>query len=160
MIAFSTMPSSPAAHSAETAALARAGGQATSAAARRPTVLLVEDNSNLAATAQMLLERLGYAVRQAATARQAIDVLFAGDAVDLVFSDIVMPGEMNGIELAKLIRERIPEMPVVLTTGFTSAAEDAFALGFTLLQKPYPMEVLERALHDALAGQSKNGGRA
>jgi two-component system NtrC family sensor kinase len=125
-----------------------------------PIILLVEDNTNLAATAQMLLERLGYTVKQAATARQAIDLISTGDAVDLVFSDIVMPGEMNGIELAKMIRERIPQLPVVLTTGFTSAAEDAFALGFTLLQKPYPMEVLERALHDALADHPKGGSQA
>src|SRR5438477_558 len=98
----------------------------------------------------MLLERLGYHVKQAATARQAVDMLFSGrtidSPVDLVFSDIVMPGEMNGIDLANLVRERIPDLPVVLTTGFTTAAEDAFSLGFTLLQKPYPMEVLEQAL--------------
>jgi two-component system NtrC family sensor kinase len=158
MIASSTMPSGPQAQSPGN--YTQSGHDGISSGDRTRTVLLVEDNTNLAATAQMLLERLGYQVKQATTARQAMDILFAGQPVDLVFSDIVMPGEMNGIELAKVIRDRIPDLPVVLTTGFTSAAEDAFALGFTLLQKPYPMEVLERALHEALSGQPKGGGRA
>jgi CheY-like chemotaxis protein len=159
MIVSTIVSSQTAENAAAAAALAQSSDNGI-ATGRSATILLVEDNSNLATTAQMLLERLGYHVRQAATARQAMDIIFTGEAVDLVFSDIVMPGEMNGIELAKMIRDRIPDLPVVLTTGFTSAAEDAFALGFPLLQKPYPMEILEQALHDALAGQMKGGGRA
>jgi signal transduction histidine kinase len=121
----------------------------------QPTVLVVEDNELMGFTMGMMLERLGYRVERAMTARQALNMLDSGQAADLVISDIVMPGEMSGIEFAKLMRDRQPTLPIVLTTGFTSAAADGIADGFTLLLKPYPIEqlatTLEKLLHSSPA---------
>jgi DNA-binding NtrC family response regulator len=97
-------------------------------------------------TIRMMLESLGYAVDHVQTARQALERLDRGKMADIIFSDIVLPGELSGLAFGNLMRERDPKLPVVLTTGFTSAAEDARAQGFTVLVKPYPLEVLADAL--------------
>jgi CheY-like chemotaxis protein len=110
-------------------------------------VLVVEDNELMTFTIRMMLTSLGYAVQHVQTARQALDKLDRDSAVmDLIFSDIVLPGELSGLAFANLIRERDPELPVMLTTGYTSAAEDARSQGFTVLVKPYPLEALANAL--------------
>jgi len=129
----------------------RAAADRQSAEPLVSAVLLVEDSPYLATTMQMMLERLGYAVRHVVNARLALDIIEAGEPIDLVFSDIVMPGEINGIKLAQILRERFPSLPIVLTTGFSNAARDAQLKGFRLLEKPYPIEALDRALRDALS---------
>ena len=73
----------------------------------------------------------------------------AEDGIDLVFSDILMPGGMNGLELAEAVRGKYPKLPVLLTTGYSSSAQDALRRGFEVLQKPYDLAALERALHEA-----------
>jgi CheY-like chemotaxis protein len=115
------------------------------------SILLVEDNAYLAAMAEMLLETLGYKIKYAPTARQALEMLSDGTAVDAVFTDILMPGGMSGIEFAKIVRERLPDLPIVLTTGSPLAADDARALGFAVLERPCPVDVLESTLRTALA---------
>src|SRR5271169_261141 len=117
------------------------------------TVLLVEDNAEVAEVAKAYLEQLGYQVRHALSAQAGLDQL-AGD-VDLVFSDILMPGGMNGLELADAVRRRYPGLPVLLTTGYSSSAQDALRRGFEVLPKPYNLAVLERALHKALGVQEE-----
>jgi two-component system, NtrC family, sensor kinase len=112
------------------------------------TVLLVEDNAEVAEVTKAYLEQLGYQVRHAASAQAGLDQL--ADDVDLVFSDILMPGGMNGLELADAVRRRYPGLPVLLTTGYSSSAQDALRQGFEVLPKPYNLAVLERALHEAL----------
>jgi two-component system NtrC family sensor kinase len=66
--------------------------------------------------------------------------------IDLVFSDVLMPGGMNGLELGHAIRKLYPNIPVLLTTGLTSSARDAVEQGFVLLQKPFDLAALEEAL--------------
>jgi signal transduction histidine kinase len=110
-------------------------------------VLLVEDNKDVAMVATEMLAGLGFAVNWVSTAPEALAALQEGEAVDLVLSDIVMPGGMNGIELARELRRRRPDLPVILTTGYTDAAHDAAALDeHQLLSKPYSMNALEAAL--------------
>jgi CheY-like chemotaxis protein len=121
---------------------------AKATAARGRSALVVEDNELMASTMRMMLESLGYTVHYAPTARQALNILDGGGGVDLVISDIVMPGEMNGLAFARLMRERRPGLPVVLTTGYTMAGDDAVEQGFTLLAKPFPMEQLTAVLAD------------
>jgi two-component system NtrC family sensor kinase len=120
------------------------------AAVARPavagTALLVEDNAEVAEVAQAYLEQLGFAVRLAAGARAALELLGRDDGIDLVFSDILMPGGMTGLELADTIRQEYPGMPVLLTTGYSSSAQDAVSRGFEVLQKPFDLAALERAL--------------
>jgi two-component system, NtrC family, sensor kinase len=110
------------------------------------TVLLVEDNAEVAEVATCYFEELGYQVKQAASAPAALDLIEREDNIDLVFSDILMPGGMNGLQLADAIRRKFPEVMVLLTTGYSSSAEDAVQQGFDVLQKPYDLAALGQAL--------------
>jgi DNA-binding NtrC family response regulator len=73
-----------------------------------------------------------------------------------VFSDVIMPG-MNGVELATLIRERYPHLPVVLTSGYSSALAESAHHGFELIRKPYSVEALSRTLRRAIPERSSSG---
>jgi CheY-like chemotaxis protein len=89
-------------------------------AERQPTrdcgrVLLVEDDDEVAALASEMLDQLGYQVTRAATAAAALGALANGRPVDIVFSDFMMPGGMNGVDLAREIRRRRADLPVVPT---------------------------------------------
>ncbi|WP_296166870.1 PAS domain S-box protein [uncultured Brevundimonas sp.] len=118
---------------------------ATSVANRR--LLLVEDDASVAAVALELLQDTGFEVRTAETAPQALDML-AGEAFDVMLSDIVMPGGMTGIELAQRVTRDYPAMKVVLTSGYAGddvdeALKDA---PWPFLRKPYSGEELARIL--------------
>jgi two-component system NtrC family sensor kinase len=110
------------------------------------TVLVVEDNAEVAEVSRDYFEQLGFQVRHAASAQAGLDLLEREDKIDLVFSDILMPGGMNGVEMAETIRRRFPHIAVLLTTGYSSSAEDAVRRGFEVLPKPYDLAALERAL--------------
>jgi len=113
------------------------------------TVLLVEDNAEVAEVGKAYFEELGYTVQQAASAQAGLDLLEGDGAIDVVFSDILMPGGMNGLELADAIRRRFPKIVVLLTTGYSSSAQDAVRQNFAVLQKPYDLAALDRALREA-----------
>jgi PAS domain S-box-containing protein len=114
-------------------------------------VLLVEDNDEVGGFSTELLEDLGYTVRRVADAAAALSILGEDEfAVDLVFSDVIMPG-MNGVELAGLVRERYPGLPVVLTSGYSNVLAENAHHGFELIQKPYSVELLSRILRKAIA---------
>jgi DNA-binding NtrC family response regulator len=78
-------------------------------------------------------------------------------AFDLIFSDIIMPG-MSGIELASIVRERYPGLPVVLTSGYSNVLAENAHHGFELVQKPYSVEVLSRTLRKAIAARRSVAG--
>jgi CheY-like chemotaxis protein len=110
-------------------------------------VLLVEDDDEVAALVTEMLEQLGYQVTRTSSAMAALGALSNGRRVDLVFSDIMMPGGMNGVELAREVRRRRGDLPVLLTSGFAEAArESAAAEGVRVLAKPYRLEELAAAL--------------
>ncbi|WP_426615525.1 PAS domain S-box protein [Bradyrhizobium sp. McL0616] len=113
-------------------------------------VLVVEDNDDVGQFSTELLEDLGYVVRRVANANAALAILGENEfAVDLVFSDVIMPG-MNGVELAGIIRERYPGLPVVLTSGYSNVLAENAHRGFELIQKPYSVESLSRILRKAI----------
>jgi signal transduction histidine kinase/ActR/RegA family two-component response regulator len=113
-------------------------------------VLVVEDNDDVGMFSTELLEDLGYKVRRVADADAALTLLSKDEfAVDLVFSDVIMPG-MNGVELAGIIRERYPGLPVVLTSGYSHVLAENADRGFELIQKPYSVEQLSRILRKAM----------
>src|SRR6266571_3713295 len=116
------------------------------------TVLLVEDNEEVAAVCRSYLDQLGFAVEHAATAKQALAVLENDKPIELMFSDILMPGEMNGVELAREARRLRPKIPVVLTTGYSTSADAALREGFVVLRKPYDLESLRKMLCAAFGG--------
>ena len=114
-------------------------------------VLVVEDNDDVGQFSTELLEDLGYTVRRADNADTALAILAEDEfAADLVFSDVIMPG-MNGVELAGVIRERFPGLPVVLTSGYSNVLAENAHRGFELIQKPYSVEALSRILRKAIS---------
>ena len=114
-------------------------------------ILVVEDNEDVGKFSTELLQDLGYATRRADNAKQALALIAADElAFDLVFSDVIMPG-MNGVELATIIRERYPGLPVVLTSGYSSVLAENAHHGFELIQKPYSVEALSRTLRRAIS---------
>src|SRR5262249_28116861 len=147
--------------SEELAAPSIAPCEAKSAAAQRAgSVLLVEDNAQVAEVATAYFQQLGYTVRQAGNANEALGLLGPDAKFDLVFSDILLPGGMNGLALGHAIRKRFPRMPVLLTTGYIESAHNAVAQGFTLLPKPFDLAELEQALLIAVHGEQKPAEQA
>ncbi|MFL6547073.1 MAG: response regulator [Povalibacter sp.] len=123
-------------------------------------VLLVEDNEEVAALVTEMLDELGYEVTRAGSAQAALGALANDRAVDLVFSDIMMPGEMDGLDLAREIRNRRPNLPIVLTSGYAEPAlRDAEAEGLRVLGKPYRVDELEAALRSAMEGMAFQSAR-
>jgi len=115
-------------------------------------ILLVEDDDEVAALVSEMLGQLGYDVTHAASGAAALGALADGRAVDLVFSDIMMPGGMNGVELAREIKRRRSDIPVLLTSGYSEAAvQDAELAGLQILPKPYHIDELAAALSAAKA---------
>ena len=108
------------------------------------TILLVEDNPDVAIASTGLLEQLGYSVRWAADAEGALREI-AADGIDLVLSDIVMPGAMDGLALARALKRKHPGLPILLASGYSDAAQNARA-EFPILRKPYQMHELNEAL--------------
>lgn len=121
----------------------------TPSLAKSATVLLVEDHPDVSAVGSDYVEQCGFKVICAASAEVAVDILNQRRDIDLVFSDIVMPG-MSGLELGRLIREHHPETPVILASGYSDRAALAIEEGFTLLQKPYSLEALRKSLAEAM----------
>ncbi|MCR5877070.1 response regulator [Phenylobacterium sp. J367] len=101
-----------------------------------------------------LLEQLGNRTRVVNSAEAALDALAAGDEPDLVFSDIVMAGDLDGLALARRLRAERPNLPILLATGYSQAAE-AMGEEFPILAKPYQLPELSRAVGAALGGRRK-----
>lgn len=116
------------------------------------SILVVEDNADVRLLATRRLWQLGYKTREADSAAHAISVLSGNDAVDLVFSDVVMPGGMSGFDLAQWVHEHCPGLPVLLTSGYARMAEGASSSSgeaTPLLRKPYTAVELSLALSQA-----------
>jgi CheY-like chemotaxis protein len=122
---------------------------ATFAKAHVPLVLVVEDEIFLRYVTAEYLEDCGFSVLQAANADEAVGLLQRNRDVGAVFSDIQMPGSMNGLGLAHWISETLPGVKVLLTSGqlLPAAAQE-----WTLLAKPYDMAEVERRLREMTAG--------
>ena len=118
------------------------------------TVLIVEDDPFVRSYAVMSLQTLGYHVIAAVDGREAMQQLQTGAHIDLLFTDIVMPGGVNGWELAGLARKTRPDLRVLLTSGYaleTLAANGHLQEGSAILSKPYRKAELARRLREALS---------
>lgn len=113
------------------------------------TILVVEDNLQVSEISAALIEQLGYATVVAADANEALNLLKTRKDIVLVFSDIVMPGSMDGLALARAVRDRTPSLPVVLTSGYSKLADEA-GREFQILRKPYEISALARAIRSAI----------
>ncbi|HKC56057.1 MAG TPA: PAS domain-containing protein [Vicinamibacterales bacterium] len=148
MLPRSSKPPVASTREAETAA-ASAHGDDTARRddmARRGQVLLVEDDREVAALTREMLSCLGFHVTHVASPDAALGALANERAIDFVLSDFMMPGGVSGLELAREIRRRYPDLPVTLTTGYVEAAAGMNDGEFRLLPKPYSLEALAETL--------------
>jgi CheY-like chemotaxis protein len=119
----------------------------TKALSQRQKVLVVDDSAEVAEVTSSLFEHLGYETIYRESAEAALKLLEADTKIDLVFSDIVMPGTIDGVGLAREIRSRYPNLPVALTTGYSDAATAAPA-NLRILRKPFDTEALRDFIQD------------
>jgi len=112
------------------------------------TILVVEDNKDVKNVAVSLLEQLGYKTIAVESATEALDVLASGQMVNLVFTDVALPGQLDGLALARKVTDRYGGIPIVLTTGYTRAFDSEPE--FPVLRKPYQIAALGRLIHQAL----------
>jgi signal transduction histidine kinase len=112
-------------------------------------ILLVEDDADLNELVSQMLEEQGSKVLRAASGAEGLSLFETGN-VDAVLSDMVMPGSIDGLDLARRLRERREGFPVVLMTGYSAAAGSAAAEGFPVLRKPFTMAALTAVLSQAL----------
>lgn len=110
-------------------------------------VLMVEDESLLLEVITADLEDAGFAVTQAATAEIALDLLKGGVAVDILFTDIRLPGAMDGWQLAEAARELRPDLPIIYATGFTQTPP-RLTEGSVFFTKPYRASAIIKAIRD------------
>jgi PAS domain S-box-containing protein len=125
-------------------------------AVRRGHILLVEDDKEVSALTFELLSGLGFVVTHVSSADAALGALANGRDVDVVLSDIMMPGGVSGLQLAREIRRRYPKLSVVLTTGYVEAAAGMEDDEFRLLAKPYTLESLADALGIEVTGDVRS----
>jgi len=123
------------------------------------TILVAEDDPDVQATVVELLTDLGYIVLRANDAQSALSVIESGVAIDLLFTDVVMPGALKSPELARLARARLPELMVLFTSGYTENAivhDGRLDVGVELLSKPYTREQLARKVRAVLEGKKRS----
>jgi len=116
------------------------------------TILLVEDSDKVRIFANRILTHLGYNIVEAADAKQALEHLRQHKDFDLLFTDIAMPGDMDGVGLAKQACIHLPSLRILLTTGIDLHADDHRnpAMDYTLLTKPYTAQQLSHSIRNML----------
>jgi CheY-like chemotaxis protein len=128
---------------------ALAGGRRMAhAVPRRPVVLVVEDEYFLRINAILMIEDAGYDVLEAADADQAIEILEARPDVHVIFTDIQIPGSMDGLKLAHAVRGRWPPIKIIATSGHVNLRADDLPEGGRFLPKPYRPEEIVGTLRE------------
>jgi CheY-like chemotaxis protein len=122
-------------------------------------VLLVEDDEDVAVAAMTILGMIGYRAQHVPNAGTALTLLLGGERFDLMLSDIVMPGGMNGLELAQKVRQHFPWLPILLSTGYARPAAEVHQAGFEIIAKPYNaaslLDAIMRARQNATAASAE-----
>ena len=119
-------------------------------ASRRPVVLLVEDEQLLRMDAVEMISSAGFDVVEAANADDAIEILEVRRDIVVVFTDIQMPGSMDGLKLARAVRGRWPPIKIVATSRLVDVGEKDLPEGGRFLAKPYSPDELAGVLHDLI----------
>jgi len=117
------------------------------------TILLVEDDAEVRRTGAQILHDLGYQIIEAENGPTALDILEANAGIDLVFTDIVMPGGVTGIELGQKVREKYPELKLLFTSGYADEVLEKHKLTHSelnLIRKPYRADELARQVRRTL----------
>ena len=118
------------------------------------SILLVEDDNEVAALVTEMLHELGYRITRAASAQAALGALANDREIDVVFSDVMMPGEKNGLDLAAEVSRRRPNLKVLLTTGYAAGLISSANKDVHVLRKPYDIRSLDRALRAVLGDRT------
>ncbi len=127
------------------------------------TVLVVEDDDEVRTTVVELLTDLGYSVLKAVDAASALNVVESGVPIDILFTDVVMPGTLKSPELARKAKDRLPDLAVLFTSGYTENSivhGGKLDAGVDLLSKPYTREALARKFRQVLANRQRSGSPA
>ena len=117
-------------------------------------ILVAEDDEHVRETVVAMLNDLGYRVLKAKDAQSALSIIESGMPIDLLFTDVIMPGPMKSTELARKARERMPNLAVLFTSGYTESAfvgSGPVGESIELLSKPYSRDALARKLRQMLA---------
>jgi signal transduction histidine kinase/ActR/RegA family two-component response regulator len=126
---------------------------------RRETILVVDDDELVRKSVIAQMKSLGYSTIEAASPAEVLKLIAAAEPFDLLFSDIVMPGPMDGVELARQARELRPDLKVMLTSGFpdlkTARSSEESYVKWRLLKKPYRRSELQQALAEMLGTQDE-----
>jgi len=120
------------------------------------TVLIVEDDLDVAEVTAGLLEECGFEVKLTYQGGTALDMLRRGDRVDVILSDIMMPGGISGMPLAEEVRNLSLQVPVLLATGYSDAAADAASRGLPIITKPYTMEELCTSIAELIGNKGNS----
>jgi DNA-binding NtrC family response regulator len=115
-------------------------------------VLVVEDELLIRLIVSDELREAGYDVIEAFNADEALTILRSPAPVDLIISDVRMPGSVDGLGLLVFVREAFPEIPVILTSGHLEAAHALASGAIQFLPKPFGLEVILGAVQNALKG--------
>jgi two-component system NtrC family sensor kinase len=115
-------------------------------------ILVVEDTDEVAQVTTGLLQQFGYDVLRARDGNTAWALLGAApEDIDLVLTDIIMPGGLTGLQLARRVRARYPALPILMVTGYSAAAQEAQREGYEILRKPFDAATLHHAIASQLA---------
>jgi CheY-like chemotaxis protein len=125
----------------------------TPASTRKWTLLVVEDETLIRSMVSDYLRDADFTVIEAKNADEAITVISSSTPVDLVFTDVDMPGDMDGLMLASWIHRYDPNVPVIVTSGVAELRDDY--RGMRVLQKPYSPRVLERKIRELLGASAR-----
>ena len=113
-----------------------------------PVILIVEDEFLLRMDAAEVIENAGFEVIEASNADEAIAVLTARPDIHVVFTDVQMPGSMDGLKLARFVRDRWPPIKIVATSGLVRVEDDDLPAGSVFLRKPYHVAEVVAALRE------------
>ena len=126
----------------------RKGGRMNSAGVRRPVILIVEDDFLIRMNAAEMIADAGFDVIEAGNADEAIVILEARPDIHVVFTDIQMPGSMDGLKLARFVRGRWPPIKIVATSGNTVVRDGDLPEGGVFLPKPYTFDTIASTLRE------------
>jgi len=123
---------------------------ASASSSRKPLVLIVEDEFLLRMDAMQMIEEAGFDVLEAATADQAIALLEQRSDIAVIFTDIDLPGSMNGLKLAHAVRDRWPPIRIVTTSGHFNLDQDKLPSGCKFIPKPYDFRHVAETIRDLM----------
>jgi DNA-binding response OmpR family regulator len=119
-------------------------------------VLVVEDDPLVRMATCLHLEDSGFAVFEAANADEAISILESHGSIRLIFTDIDMPGSMDGIRLAAFVRDRWPPIRIIVTSGKRMVEVTGLPDGSMFFAKPYGLDAISAAMHELLARDARS----